>query len=419
MRNICPSLLVLSLATACAPATDEVPEDRADVEPQAFPGRSGPTATARVEGPQGSYDVTYEIIDGWAVAGGDMILGRADAVGADVHGQGAGRSATTYRWPNGVVPYEIDPNMPATWRNQAQEGIDYWNAYTPYWLVQRTGQTDYIRFESNTGCSSPIGRQGGKQVISLNGCIKGTGIHEIGHSLGLFHEMQRSDRDQNILVYWSNIQPDKRSQFQTWAELGTNGQDLWGFDFDSIMLYGNYSYAIDKNEPTMLKMDGTLWTKNLGHLSSLDIASAFRILSKSASTSTFRLKNAYTGQCLEADAARTNGSQIWQDDCGYWANQYWYFWTVPGTGNVAVVNAYTGMCLDVPGGQAQLEGPVNQYDCHARANQQWTIASTPWGTRLQNASSRTCLLEYLTSDLAGLEQYACGQYTDESWVMVY
>ena len=33
----------------------------------------------------------------------------------------------------------------------------------------------------------------------------GTPVHEIGHVLGLWHEQQRSDRDDSIRVLWDNV----------------------------------------------------------------------------------------------------------------------------------------------------------------------------------------------------------------------
>ena len=58
-------------------------------------------------------------------------------------------------------------------------------------------------------CFSAIGRQGGKQRISVGeGCeYKGTVMHEMMHALGFFHEQSRTDRDDYIMVLWWNIEP--------------------------------------------------------------------------------------------------------------------------------------------------------------------------------------------------------------------
>ena len=52
---------------------------------------------------------------------------------------------------------------------------------TPFKFVPREAQNDYVSFERRQGCWSRVGRQGGKQVISLGtGCGLGAAIHEIG-----------------------------------------------------------------------------------------------------------------------------------------------------------------------------------------------------------------------------------------------
>ena len=60
-------------------------------------------------------------------------------------------------------------------------------------------------------CYSMIGRQGGKQQISLGqGCgYKGVAIHEMMHALGFYHEQSRLDRDNYITINWNNINRSK------------------------------------------------------------------------------------------------------------------------------------------------------------------------------------------------------------------
>ena len=60
-----------------------------------------------------------------------------------------------------------------------------------------------------------IGRQGGRQQVSLgNGCgTTGVAIHEMMHALGFFHEQSRRDRDGYIRIEWNNI-PGRKYSFQ-------------------------------------------------------------------------------------------------------------------------------------------------------------------------------------------------------------
>ena len=57
-------------------------------------------------------------------------------------------------------------------------------------------------------CASSIGRIGGYQPIKLGDhCPAGSVIHEVGHSLGLWHTQSRPDRDKYIQILWDNILP--------------------------------------------------------------------------------------------------------------------------------------------------------------------------------------------------------------------
>jgi Astacin (Peptidase family M12A) len=58
-------------------------------------------------------------------------------------------------------------------------------------FTPRTIEKDYIEIVSKSGCSSLVGRSGGKQEVSLGGSsgavhcmVKGIIIHELLHALG-------------------------------------------------------------------------------------------------------------------------------------------------------------------------------------------------------------------------------------------
>lgn len=78
---------------------------------------------------------------------------------------------------------------------------------------------EYMRLPANNwvnitghqrGCFSDLGRNpNGPTILNLNVdvCFFGPGhaLHEVLHSLGVYHEHMRPDRDKYITVIWQNI----------------------------------------------------------------------------------------------------------------------------------------------------------------------------------------------------------------------
>ncbi|KAK7918740.1 hypothetical protein WMY93_010024 [Mugilogobius chulae] len=111
-------------------------------------------------------------------------------------------------------------------------------------FVPRSYESDYISIENQNGCFSSLGRQGGRQTLSLQryGCVyKGIAMHELNHALGFQHEQTRSDRDQYVQINWNNIEQSQAHNFYMYDTNNLNTP----YDYSSIMHYGKTAFSIN------------------------------------------------------------------------------------------------------------------------------------------------------------------------------
>ncbi len=232
--------------------------------------------------------VSYEVRNGLAIYQGDIILGTAEELEV-ARGQAEKASAVAAAsslWPDGLVPYVLDANLTAALRSSILEAIAHWSAKTPLRFAERTTESSYVRFVRDAGsglCTSPVGRTGGEQRISLDdGCTTGNIIHEIGHTAGLWHEQSRADRDSFVEVLYQNI--DKRYRYNFDLELA-NEVDLGPYDFASIMHYGTYNFSRN-GRPTLETIPPGIPIGGREELSPGDINAVRRLYGQPAETTT-------------------------------------------------------------------------------------------------------------------------------------
>lgn len=227
----------------------------------------------------------YSAVDGRAVFEGDIILGTVEemekdaallsrsASGGDVVTHGVGITGQQFRWPNALMPYEIDGGV-TNGESRVAAAIAEWETKTNMRFVRRTASTasqypNYVRVIRGDGCWSHVGMRGGMQELSLaDGCGFGAAVHEFGHAWGLWHEQSREDRDAFITVHWENIEAGMEHNFNQHI---ADGDDIGAYEYGSLMHYGSFAFSKNNQRTITPKQAGATIGQRNG-LSAGDIA---------------------------------------------------------------------------------------------------------------------------------------------------
>jgi len=224
---------------------------------------------------------------GKAVYQGDILLDHVqDSLNAwpnGAVGDSLGVAYSSYLWPKvgGIVsiPYMIQVgsgdmtnlNNAITAFNSTFGGVIQ--------LVAYTNQTDYVNFyfdPSNTSgvCEAYEGRVGGEQTVGGSGtCAMATILHELGHTLGVWHEQSRPDRNSYVNVNYGAVIKASRSNFD---QLADNNQDMTLYDYASVMEYPAFSFSRN-GEPCIESIPAGIPLSNSAGYSAGDIDGILRL----------------------------------------------------------------------------------------------------------------------------------------------
>jgi len=193
--------------------------------------------------------VAFRVVNGLAIAYGDILLGKPQEGMKQDHG--FFEPPRPQIWEKPEIPYAISPELPNPKR--VEKAVEYFNQHTPVSFVPYQDQRDGVIFEKGgEHCVSYLGKIGGLQPIRLDEDCQPTQImHEMMHALSFIHEQSRTDRDQYIEILWQNIEEKYKSEFAVVPDSFMDPVREFNFDYHSIMLYDPRAFALRPNLLTL------------------------------------------------------------------------------------------------------------------------------------------------------------------------
>jgi hypothetical protein len=240
--------------------------------------------------------VTYVLQHGKAIFQGDIVLEKILAIDPQLALPSYGIDYSQYLWPKVGSQYQI-PYVIATGSGDTANlntAISQFNStFSNIKFVPYTNQTDYVNFyfdpnDNSAQCEATVGRVGGEQQVggaggSFNPCTVATILHEMGHTIGLWHEQSRPDRNTYISVNYNNLIKGSISNFN---QIYDNAQTFGTlFDYASIMEYPAFSFSRNGG-PAIESIPAGIPLSNLAGYTATDIDGIERLYGSAPTTVT-------------------------------------------------------------------------------------------------------------------------------------
>jgi Astacin (Peptidase family M12A) len=194
--------------------------------------------TVHILDAHGERNISYYVANGYAIVDGDVAYGTVAELLSKVvpdsgnNGNITGRSfprafsilQSGPKWPGAIVKYKYDS---ASTQSKVSGFIDTaisrWQAMNPFLQFTQVSAPSpnavagvvTITAADCSGCyASVIGYSSSANLVvnlqqkcgsSFAGCFENEATHELGHVLGLVHEVKRPDRDQHVIFSCNNL----------------------------------------------------------------------------------------------------------------------------------------------------------------------------------------------------------------------
>uniref|UniRef100_A0A0N5B6E7 Metalloendopeptidase n=1 Tax=Strongyloides papillosus TaxID=174720 RepID=A0A0N5B6E7_STREA len=168
-----------------------------------------------------------------------------------------------FLWTNKNINY-IFAYTDYTWQNLIRSALSHIEKETCMRFSENNGNYDKLQFIRGSGCWSNVGRQGGRQQVSIGYGCDSVGIiaHETLHALGLWHEQSRYDRDDYVRIDWTKIFRGTQSNFEKRTPATSDNMDM-PYDLGSVMHYGSKAFSTDWSTYSIITKD-SLYQQTIG-----------------------------------------------------------------------------------------------------------------------------------------------------------